>query len=130
MVSDLDPPAGKLRVLLAEDNEMNQKVMLAFLQLLDCETTAVTDGLLAFEAIASGGFDVALIDIQLPGQSGLELVARARTELDGPLPFLVAATAMARSDGTDYYGALGFDAYLGKPVSMKDLSELLASVGT
>jgi two-component system sensor histidine kinase/response regulator len=128
MVSDLDRQGGKLSVLLAEDNELNQKVMLAFLQLLDCDTTAVVDGLEAFDAIAAGDFDVALIDIQLPGQNGLELVIRLRTELEGGAPMLVAVTAMARSDGTDYYGALGFDAYLGKPVALKDLGELLAGI--
>ncbi len=130
MVSDLDRPGGKLRVLLAEDNELNQKVMLAFLQLLGCDTTAVTDGISAFDAIATGAFDVALVDIQMPGQNGLELVTRVRTELEGQAPVLVAVTAMARSDGTDYYGALGFDAYLGKPVALKDLGELLAGINS
>ena len=130
MVNDLDRPGGKLRVLLAEDNALNQKVMLAFLQLLECETTAVIDGLSAYEQIDSGDFDVALVDIQLPGQTGLELVTKVRTEMEGKAPVLVAVTAMARSDGTDYYGALGFDAYLGKPVSMKDLSALLAGIGS
>lgn len=130
MVRDPERPSRKLRVLLAEDNELNQKVMLAFLELLDCESVAVIDGLAAFEAIQSGGFDVALIDIQLPALNGLELVTRVRTELQGPLPILVAVTAMARSDGTNYYGALGFDAYIGKPVSMNELSELLAGVAS
>ena len=114
-----------MKVLLVEDNELNRKVMHAFLGHLGHETTTTVDAEAALELLTDGDFDVVLSDVQLPGISGLDLVVRVR-QLRERVPFMVAVTAMARSDGEVYYGRYGFDAYLAKPISLDALRGILA----
>lgn len=102
--------------------------MQAFLDHLGHEVSVAHDGHDAHAALSEGNFDVALLDIHLPAMTGLEVVAALRGE-EGPVPYLVAATAMARSDGEEHYRAQGFDAYLGKPVQLKDLEAVLLKAG-
>ncbi|NNF56091.1 MAG: response regulator [Acidimicrobiales bacterium] len=127
MPSENGEPSQSLRVLVVEDNPINQKVMVGFLEFLGHSATVIDDGAKALEAINADSFDVAMIDIQLPGLSGTDLVIKVR-ETGTDLPFLIAVTAHARSDGTIHYRKRGFDAYLGKPVTISDVSNVLESL--
>lgn len=117
-----------MKILLVEDNELNRKVMNAFLRHLGHEARVVVDGESALELLADDQFDVVLTDVQLPGISGMDLAVRVRQRQD-PAPYLVAVTAMARSDGDAYYSQHGFDAYVSKPISLDALEAVLRSAG-
>ena len=67
-----------LRVLLCEDNPVNQKVLRAMLSHLGHQTTAVDDGLAAWELLQNESFDLLLTDVEMPGLDGLELARRVR----------------------------------------------------
>ena len=127
MASESGETSHNLRVLVVEDNPINQKVMVGFLEYLGHSATVIDDGAKALHAINASNFDVAMIDIQLPGLSGTDLVIKVR-EASTDLPYLIAVTAHARSDGTVHYRKRGFDAYLGKPVTIGDVSDVLKAL--
>lgn len=127
MASESGETSRSLRVLVVEDNLINQKVMIGFLEYLGHSVTVIDDGAKALQAINANSFDVAMIDIQLPGLSGTDLVTQVR-ETSTELPYLIAVTAHARSDGASYYRKRGFDTYLGKPVTISAVSEVLEAL--
>ena len=116
-----------LQILLVEDNISNQKVMNAYLDYLGQVTTVACNASEALELARAARFDLVLSDNQLPDMSGIDLIAVLR-EMADPVPYLVAVTAMARSDGEAHYRELGFDGYLAKPVWREDLQHLLGKV--
>jgi signal transduction histidine kinase/ActR/RegA family two-component response regulator len=120
-----------LRVLLCEDNPVNQKVLLAMLSHLGHKTTAVTDGLAAWELLQKESFDLLLTDVEMPGMNGLELARRVRTreaERGGVhLPILGATAHVGEEEQHRLLGA-GMDAHLGKPFTLADLSGALGRV--
>ncbi len=118
----------RLKILLVEDNIPNQKVMCAYLDYLGQDATVVGTATAALEIATSEQFDLVLSDIQLPDMNGTDLIAALRETAD-TVPYLVAVTAMARSDGEEHYRELGFDGYLAKPVWREDLENLLRQVG-
>lgn len=113
-----------MKILLVEDNELNRKVMNAFLRHLGHEARIAIDGESALDLMTDEHFDVVLSDVQLPGISGMDLAVKVRQGKE-PAPFMVAVTAMARSDGDAYYSRHGFDSYISKPISLDALREVL-----
>jgi CheY-like chemotaxis protein len=120
-----------LRVLLAEDNPINQQVALRMLRRRGYEVTVVTDGRRAIEAAAEAAraeqaFDVVLMDIQMPVLSGLEATHRIR-QSDEPLASvpIVAMTAHALKGDRERCLAAGMDGYLSKPINAEELFELI-----
>jgi two-component system sensor histidine kinase/response regulator len=117
-----------VRVLLVEDNPVNQRVATKLLERAGHQVTAVTTGKQALEAVASGGFGLALMDVQMPEMDGLEAtrLLRAREAASGePRLPVVAMTAHASGSDRDRCLAAGMDDYLTKPV---DGAVLLAAV--
>ena len=126
-VADPQPP---LRVLLAEDNATNQYLIGAFLHAGGHSMETVADGGAAVAAVAAGGFDVVLMDVQMPVLDGLA-ATRAIRALPGPagrVP-IVALTANAMSGDREECLAAGMDDYLAKPVEAAALAAALARVG-
>ena len=119
----------QLRVLLAEDNPVNALVLLRWLQKRACEVVHVQDGEAAVQAAAGGGFDLVLMDVQMPVLDGLEATRRIRAEEPpGTRQAVVALTANAmKGDDLNCLQA-GMDAYLTKPVDFSALEALLAKV--
>ena len=123
-------PAGKsqsLRILLAEDHVVNQKVALAMLQGMGHDTSVVPDGRKAVEAWRSGRFDLILMDLQMPEMDGFEAVASIRAlerPRAGRIP-IVALTAHAMKGDRERCLAAGFDDYLTKPIRSAQLREAL-----
>ncbi len=107
-----------LRVLLAEDNEINRLLFQSLLGRMGCTVEQVTNGLEAVTAVQAQSFDVVLMDIQMPELDGVEATSRIRA-LSGPasdLP-IIAITANAMAGDREKYLRAGFDGYVAKPAS-------------
>jgi signal transduction histidine kinase/DNA-binding response OmpR family regulator/HPt (histidine-containing phosphotransfer) domain-containing protein len=107
-----------LRVLLAEDNIVNQKVAVGLLTNRGHEVTVANDGVEAVAAFEQGTFDVVLMDVQMPEMSGLEATAaiRVRERVTGGHIPIVAMTAHAMIGDRERCLAAGMDRYLSKPI--------------
>ncbi len=105
-----------LRILMAEDNHINQKVGLALLSRLGYRADVAGNGLEALESVVRQPYDVVLMDIQMPEMDGLEAAQAMRRRLGDRCPVLVALTANAFHGARDKYLAEGFDDYLSKPI--------------
>ena len=107
------------KVLLAEDNEINQRLLKALLNRLGVSLTIVGDGISAVEQALNSSFDLILMDIQMPGLSGLEAVTSLRSmAYDKPV---VALTANAMADNQRACLEAGFNGFLTKPIVRADL---------
>ena len=114
------------RILVVEDDVVNQKVISMMLERLGVKCTIVGDGHAALESLGQGGWNLIFMDCQLPGIDGFETTRRARAALGGrPLP-IVALTANARPEDRDACLAAGMDDFLAKPVRVENLRVCLA----
>jgi len=112
-----------LRVLVAEDNATNQKLVSAMLDQQGHLATVVGNGRLAAERAAQDAFDLILMDVQMPEMSGLEATAAIRKQEEGTgrhVP-IVALTARAMAGDREQCLAAGMDAYVAKPVRASEL---------
>jgi signal transduction histidine kinase/DNA-binding response OmpR family regulator len=123
------PQGLGLRVLVAEDNLFNQKVIARTLESLGCRCDVVGDGRDALTAVASGVYDLVLMDCQMPKMDGYEATTAIR-ELPAPLCAIqiVALTADALSGDREKCLAAGMDDYLTKPLSREALCAVLERV--
>jgi CheY-like chemotaxis protein len=120
-----------LRVLLAEDNRVNQILVEALLAKRHCAVTTVADGLAVVEAVQRDAFDLILMDVQMPELDGLEATRRIRDweRSEGRnRARIVALTAHAMVDDQARCLAAGMDAYLTKPLRAADLETALTDV--
>jgi len=118
-----------VRVLVAEDNAVNQKVVTYMLRRLGIRADVVGNGAEAVEAMARIPYDLLLMDCQMPEMDGLEASLEIRhRELTGPQPRrtpIVAMSADARPEARDSCTAVGMDGYLVKPVKIEQLEQTL-----
>ncbi len=123
-------PVGRLRVLLAEDHVVNQKVATHLLKNLGHQATVVGDGLQALAALEGETFDVVLMDIQMPEMDGFQAVAtlRERERQRGGHMRVIALTAHALKGDRERCLGAGFDDYLCKPLRATELREALDSL--
>lgn len=115
---------GSMRVLLAEDNLSNQKVILMMLKRLGYPAKAVSNGKEALKALENEHFDVVLMDVRMPEMDGLEATRIIRQRWDGKLK-VIAVTAYALKGDREQCLAAGMDNYISKPVKMEELAEML-----
>jgi signal transduction histidine kinase/CheY-like chemotaxis protein len=116
------------RILLVEDNPVNQELAQHMLEFLGCRTTVAGDGRLALEAISRDTFDAVLMDCEMPEMDGFEATAalRRREAAGGSARVpIVALTAGAVEGDRDKCLAAGMDDYLPKPFSIEQLEEVL-----
>ena len=119
-------PARQLRVLLAEDNAVNQRVASLLLERLGYRCDLVGDGQEALDALATRPYDVVLMDVQMPVLDGLEATRRLRAQLPADRqPRVIAMTANALAEDRDACLAAGMDDYLAKPVRRDELAAVL-----
>jgi CheY-like chemotaxis protein len=119
-----------LRVLLAEDNKINQKLAASLLRKQGHVVVIAGTGLEALEALEREPFDVVLMDVQMPEMDGLTAAAAIREKEKGTnthLP-IVALTAHAMKGDRERCLAVGMDAYVSKPLRAEELFEALAQV--
>jgi len=116
-----------LRVLVAEDSEVNQKVVQFQLRKLGCDVDAVMDGAAAVAAVSGKTFDVVLMDCQMPRLDGCETSRRIRQlEAGGShRTWIVAMTAHSLIGDRERCMEAGMDDYLSKPVRFRDLAAAL-----
>jgi signal transduction histidine kinase len=123
--------AGRtLRILVAEDNDVNQLVIGAMLAQMGHDCEIVRDGRAALERARQGGWDCILMDIQMPGMDG-EAATRAIRALGGPasrVP-IVAITANAMTDDQRSHRAAGMNEHLSKPIQPERLAQVLSRIG-
>jgi CheY-like chemotaxis protein len=117
----------RARVLVAEDNLVNQKVAVRTLELLGCHAEVAENGALALEALAQREFDAVLMDCQMPVLDGFDATRQIRElEREGrPRTPIIAVTANAMEGDRERCLASGMDDYLAKPVTMAALDEAL-----
>jgi signal transduction histidine kinase/DNA-binding response OmpR family regulator len=123
-------PGARLRVLLAEDNSVNQRLAVRLLEKRGHQVMVAADGLEALKAFERERFDLALVDVQMPHLDGLELAREIRRRENGRrerLP-IVAMTAHAMTGDRERCLAAGMDDYIAKPIQVEELDALLAAV--
>jgi PAS domain S-box-containing protein len=119
-----------LRVLVAEDNPVNQKVAGKILEKLGCQVVVVSDGKQAVDAVFDKPFDLVLMDVQMPVLDGLQATRdiRAREKNTPRRTRIVALTANAMQGDEDRCLAAGMDGYLTKPLRAEKLQEAVQHV--
>jgi signal transduction histidine kinase/CheY-like chemotaxis protein len=124
------PSRPSLRILVAEDNDVNQILINAVLTRLGHVVHLVADGQLAVEAVRRGDYDLVLMDLQMPGMDGMEATQaiRALGGAQAGLP-IVAMTANAFEEDRQACLAAGMDDYIAKPIDMAQLARVLARRG-
>jgi signal transduction histidine kinase len=120
------PRPGQRRILVVDDNVDAAEMLAAMLELAGHETRTAYDGPAALDLVERFSFEVAFLDIGLPGMSGYQLAARLRSRPNGERLFLVAITGWGSAEDRRRSHEAGFDAHLTKPVDPRRVSELLA----
>jgi hypothetical protein len=114
---------GRLRILLAEDNLVNQKIAVRVLEKRGWEVVTANNGREAVDAVGKSRFDLILMDDHMPEMSGVEATAIIRTEekQTGMHIPIIAMTANAMSGDKEKYLAVGMDGYVSKPIDREVL---------
>jgi PAS domain S-box-containing protein len=121
---DLDPDMARrhpLRILLAEDNIVNQKVALRLLGQMGYRADVAANGLEAIEAVDRQVYDVVLMDVQMPELDGFEASREIGRRGQGERPRIVAMTANVMQGDRELCEAAGMDDYVAKPIRMEEL---------
>ncbi len=121
--SETDPRSrSTIRVLLAEDNPVNQRVMIALLAKSGVRVDVAGNGVEAIEAVRSRPYDLILMDIQMPELDGVQAARRIR-ELEGEMGHIpiIAVTAHAMKGDREKYLQAGMNDYLPKPINRAEL---------
>jgi signal transduction histidine kinase/CheY-like chemotaxis protein len=121
------PGMQPTRILLAEDNRVNQQLALRMLDKLGYQADVADDGTQALDAVRRKTYDIVLMDVHMPVMNGLE-ASRAIHDLwpEGRRPRIIALTASATREDHDACTAAGMDDYLTKPLTLKALQAALA----
>lgn len=116
-----------LRILIAEDNIINQKVMQKMLNKLGYRADIAANGLEVLDSLDRQGYDVILMDIQMPEMDGLDATRRIR-ENRPVWPKIIAITALAMQGDREKCIESGMDDYISKPVNLEELREVLRAI--
>jgi signal transduction histidine kinase/ActR/RegA family two-component response regulator len=123
-------PARALRVLVAEDDPVNQQVARRMLERLGHEVQVVADGNAAIEAVSHAAYDLVLMDMEMPGVDGLEASRRIRQLANVRQPAIVAATAHASAEHRQDCADAGMNDYLRKPFQLAELDAVVKRLPT
>ena len=121
-------PHRPMSILVAEDNEINQKVAQAMLERLGHRVTLAANGKEAVSKWSAGGFDVVFMDVQMPELDGVAATRaiRAAEIAAGTYVHIIAMTAHAMESDRDRCSASGMDDYISKPISLASLARALS----
>ncbi len=122
-------PLRPLRILLVEDNQINQMVAVALLGQIGYEVHVAENGQEALEALRTAPYDVVFMDVQMPVMDGFEASRAIWQEFDEETrPYIIAMTAQAMRGDREQCLAAGMDAYISKPVDIGEIRSMLARV--
>ncbi len=117
------------RILLAEDNQINQKVIIRMMERINYRLDVAANGVEVVEALKRQFYDIIFMDIQMPEMDGVETTNYVREHFkQQDQPYIIALTANAFSGERERYLSIGMDDYVSKPVQLEDLIEALAKV--
>ncbi|MFK7920462.1 MAG: response regulator [Bacteroidia bacterium] len=120
-----------LKILLVEDNRVNQKVGAKMLQKLGYNVDLANNGLEALAALRTQSYELIFMDIQMPEMDGVTATRHIREEfLTERQPIIIALTANAMAGDREKYLEVGMDEYLSKPIRQKELREVMLKIGT
>ncbi|MFH1118685.1 MAG: response regulator [Bacteroidota bacterium] len=120
-----------LRILIAEDNLVNQKLTISLLNLMGYKVDAVINGKEAVDILYEKDFDVILMDIQMPEMSGIEATIRIRELVPATRqPLIIALTANAMAGDREKCLESGMVDYMAKPININQLQEMIIKWGT
>jgi CheY-like chemotaxis protein len=115
-----------MRILLAEDNHINQRVVLLMLAKLGYQADVASSGVEVLEKLNDHDFDVIFMDVQMPEMDGEEATRRIRSDLPQKRqPYIIALTADALEGRREYYLSAGMDDFLTKPMGVESLEKAL-----
>ena len=114
------------RVLIVEDNALNQRLAKELLRQLGANVTLAANGLEAVEAAARERFDAILMDVQMPEMDGLEATRRIRAQPAGRTVPILAMTAHALAGSREECLAAGMNDFIGKPITVRGVTSVLA----
>ncbi len=116
------------KILLAEDNAVNQKLLQIVLKNLGCDADIASNGQIAVEKARSNRYDLVLMDLQMPVMGGCEATRIIRAEIDQTMP-IIALTAAAMKEDEENSLAAGMNDYITKPVELHKLKEKIIQWG-
>lgn len=116
-----------LRILIAEDNLINQKLIIKILNKIGYKPDLAQNGLEVIAMLETNTYDIILMDIQMPEMNGLEATRIIRSN-ESTQPVIVAMTANAMKEDRDKCLEVGMDDYLSKPLKIESLLEILSKV--
>ena len=116
---------AEIRILLAEDNSINQRVAMMSLKRLGYRATLVSDGHEAVSAMAEVSYDLVLMDVHMPNLDGLAATRLIRANTGIRQPYIAALTANATVQDRTRCAEAGMDDYLSKPFRLGDLGKLM-----
>ena len=126
-IAQVDPELSHchpLKILLAEDNAVNQKLAILLLDSIGYRIEVASNGLEVLEALERQMFDLVLMDVQMPEMDGLTASQAIRKQYT-PCPRIIAVTANAMAGDREKYLAAGMDDYISKPIRVKELTRVL-----
>ncbi|MBA2719157.1 MAG: GAF domain-containing protein [Chloroflexi bacterium] len=118
---------GSLRILLAEDNAVNQKLALRLLERMGHTADVAEDGVAAVEALEAGDYDLVLMDVQMPRLDGLGATRQIRERWPERPIRIVGLTANAMAGDREACLAAGMDDYVSKPIRPDELARAVAA---
>jgi len=124
----IDAELGKrhpLRILLAEDNQVNQKLALRILEQMGYRADIASNGLEAIESVERQTYDVILMDVQMPEMDGLEATRQIVAKWPQKHPRIIGLTANALEGDREQCLAAGMDDYISKPIHIEELVDAL-----
>lgn len=125
VLSDTFAKQHPIKILIAEDNLINQKLIIKVLNKLGYEPVLANNGREAVDILNNEYFDLILMDIQMPVMDGLEATGHIRSSSIGQQPLIIAMTANAMSEDRERCIQAGMDDYISKPVNLNELMAAL-----
>jgi len=132
-VSEIDRTLAErlpLRILLADDNRVNQKVAMAFLEKMGYRIEVVSNGIEVLQALDRQFFDLVFLDVHMPEMDGFEAARQIRARWTGDQrPRIVAMTGNTLQGDREACLEAGMDDYMAKPIRVKELERVLSQWG-